>query len=109
MPKCCAEPASMAEANRVQLSAGWTTTSWLTCCGLAACGQLWLTPSPYGSGFNEIKFHEKFDLTKINVRFRRDENFRRVKSTTLARFLSGAVRPHTPGERTALADASDVA
>lgn len=52
---------------------------------------------PHGSGFNEIKFHEKFDLTKMNVRFRRDENFRRLKTTTLGRFVSGAVRPHPSG------------
>eukprot|EP00242_Pyramimonas_sp_CCMP2087_P008364 CAMPEP_0198212006 /NCGR_PEP_ID=MMETSP1445-20131203/25470_1 /TAXON_ID=36898 /ORGANISM="Pyramimonas sp., Strain CCMP2087" /LENGTH=188 /DNA_ID=CAMNT_0043886377 /DNA_START=213 /DNA_END=776 /DNA_ORIENTATION=+ len=41
------------------------------------------------SGFNELKFNEKFDLSKLNIRFRRDENFRRLKTTTLARFLSG--------------------
>jgi hypothetical protein len=65
---------------------------------------VWLTLRllPYGSGFNEIKFHEKFDLTKINVRFRRDENFRRLKTTTLGRFLSGAVRTHPNGGHTPL-------
>mmetsp|Transcript_13367 Transcript_13367/g.18268 ORF Transcript_13367/g.18268 Transcript_13367/m.18268 type:complete len:200 (-) Transcript_13367:131-730(-) len=41
------------------------------------------------SGFNEIKYNEKFDLSKQNARFRRDENFRRLKSTTLARFITG--------------------
>mmetsp|Transcript_44453 Transcript_44453/g.85030 ORF Transcript_44453/g.85030 Transcript_44453/m.85030 type:complete len:231 (+) Transcript_44453:129-821(+) len=40
------------------------------------------------SGFNEIKLGEKFDLGKLNARFRRDENFRRLKTTTLARFVS---------------------
>lgn len=36
------------------------------------------------SGFNEIKFSEKFDLAKMNARFRRDENFRRLKPSTFA-------------------------
>ena len=40
------------------------------------------------SGFNELKLQEKFDLSKLNARFRRDENFRRLKTGTLARFLN---------------------
>uniref|UniRef100_A0A7S0RQB0 Rhodanese domain-containing protein n=1 Tax=Pyramimonas obovata TaxID=1411642 RepID=A0A7S0RQB0_9CHLO len=41
------------------------------------------------SGFNEIKFNEKFDVSRMNIRFRRDENFRRLKTTTVARLVSG--------------------
>lgn len=40
------------------------------------------------SGFNQLRACEKWDQEKLNVRFRREENFRRMKAATLASLLA---------------------